>query len=113
MFDFHYDFYIIFHCLRFDWRSLASSCCALFFCDGLMAPERKISCTYCISRQTPNIRITVVDGNKHLFVFSFADFLEIKSYLKVKICSTFGWKPGYYYFVIWYIVIRKISALAA
>lgn len=68
---FHHVFYVIILCLRSD--------CALFFCSAIMATDWRISArAACFDESTPNIHITVVDGNAHKVAFSFADFLKIR-----------------------------------
>lgn len=46
--------------------------------------------TVYLDEPTSNIHTEVVDGNKHSSTFSFADFLEVR----LKFCTTFGWKPA-------------------
>lgn len=64
---------------------ITSSCCALF-CNGLVAPEWMHS--------TPNIHITIVDGNAHSSAFFFFNGNELK------FCAECGWKLDYCDFTI-------------
>lgn len=69
---------------------MTSSCWAFSSAMALMAPDWRI-CGIYLDELTPNIHITVVDKYTHSFAFSFSDFSEHS----VKICATFGWKPGH------------------
>lgn len=51
---------------------ITPSYCVLFFCNSLTALDCRIGATNCLSQWM--LRETVVDGNTHSFVFSFADF---------------------------------------
>lgn len=77
---FHHVFYIAFYSLKFDWCSFNHEiCCAIFLCNGLIAPDWKICATNCLSWRTKSYYLHN-NGWKHVFIhiFSFADFLEMR-----------------------------------
>ncbi len=83
---------------------ITSFCCPLFFCDGLMEPDRRMGTTYCWFRWTYSLNSHNGSGWKQAFIhITFCRF----SRNSVKTCDTFGWKPGY-----WDVVAIEMEIMA-